>query len=308
MKLTTDFAFEGFRIIRQKPSVILFWGVFVLVFNGLATYAFLSLSGTAMQDLMQASQAGRTADPTAILDIYARLAPAYAVMLPLSVLMQAIISCAVFRTVLSPKSAAFGNMRVGGDELRQIVVAILFSLIIIGLEIACLLSGGIVSAILGVALGFISKPLAGLGVFLGISVGVLALIWFILRLSLAPVQSFDQKRVNMFGSWSLTKNSWGTLLVGYIIALIMALLVACLCLTIFAVIVIVLSHGDFAAMSQMFGMAKMGLSALENPIVIAYFVVMNLIVTPLLMAISIGAPAAAYQTLSGGMVKAESLF
>jgi hypothetical protein len=54
--------------------------------------------------------------------------------------------------------------------------------------------------------------------------------------------------------------------------------------------------------------ATLGIQGLGNPVMIAYLIVVNGLVVPLLMAISFGAPAAAYRRLVNSGAAVENLF
>ncbi len=302
MNLSIDFAFEGFRIIRQRPWLILFWGVILLIGNAAVITTLISMAGPALASLQSP---GNSADPAASLAALQHLLPAYGVILPLALLLQSILSCAIFRAVLEKSSSSFGYVRLGGDEIRLIVLYICFIFVMIGAEIVCIGAGAIAGALLGLLLGMVSKTLAGIGMFLGIAAGVIALIWVVLRLSLFAVQSFDQKKINLFGSWKLTEGHGWTLFGGYVVSFVMILLVYLLCLVIFGAIVVGFSGGNFAAMSPVFGKGMTSMTAFLSPVMITYTILMNLFVSPLIMAISVGAPAAAYKALSGSVSKSQ---
>jgi len=304
MKLSVDFAFEGFRIIRQRPQVILFWGIVSLIVYAANAAILYTIAGTAVQDLQAASQSQDTAR---ILAAFSKLGPAYALVIPIGILHNAVISCAVFRNAAG-NPGAFGGVRFGVDELRLIGVNILFFLIMLGLYIGFILVGAVVITIMGVlaaatsqVVGTILMVLAGVALF-----G--AFFWVVARLSLAPVQSFTERRVIMFGSWKLTKGSSLTLIIGYVIAAVLAILVALLCLGIFMAALAILKSGDLMGVARIMQSGPDVGAILGNPVLLTYVVIMNLIVMPLLTAIFLGAPAAAYRQLAGGKVSAANIF
>lgn len=299
MKLNIDFAFEGFRIIRQKPSLILFWGAVLLFINLISTAALITFAGPSMQALSDMQTAPPSNDPAQALALMQNLIPIYAVAIPFGIMMQAVLSCAVYRCVLGDKNAGFGFLRLGGAEFLQIGLYILFFLLMIPVVLASIVAGGIVGVVLSAVLGLLSPALAAVGVFAGVILAYGVMFWLMIRLSLAPVQTFDQKKLNLFGSWKLTGGNAWTLFFGYLIMIVMILLVLILCLGIFSAVVIGVSGGDFNAMSQVFGSPMASWEDFSNPIVIVYLLVMNLIVSPLILALSTGAPAAAYKQLVG---------
>ncbi len=300
MKLSLDFAFEGFRIIRQRPMVILYWGILALIGNSITMYTFEALAGPALRQMqtMSATSPSTPAEVMAMLSVLGQTLPGYGVMIPIALVMNAVQSCAVFRYVLNDKPWSFGALHFGKDEFRQIGVSVLFFLIVIGMYIATIIAGTVVAGIVAGVLGLVSQALSAVALVISIVAVIAAFFWFVARLSLAPAQSFDQRRINMFGSWALTKNSSIALVVGYVIALVMALLVYMLCLLIYGAVFAVINGGSMDALKQLMQMVQGGTQYLGQPPMIVYMIVVNLLVSPLLMAITLGAPASAYRLLS----------
>ena len=296
MKLSLDFAFEGFRIVRHRPSVVLFWGIVMLVGNALAILLLQSLSGNALQQL---SSVGQATPPSEVFALMAKLLPGYAAMIPISIVMSAVLWCAVFRIVLDGSNASFGALRFGADELRFCAVVLLFYIIVFFVYIGVVFVGAIVIGILSVAFSAISPLLGGLVAFLAIIGVIVGFIWIVGRLSLALPQSFAQKRIDMFGGWGLAKGNSMQLMVGFVVGIIMALLVCVLCFGIFVFGLILANHGDMNAMSQLMVILRNGTNIFSHPSSIAYLCFWNLILSPLMLAIFIGMPAAAYKTLAG---------
>jgi len=48
MNLTFDFAFEGFRIIRERPKLIAFWGAITLFGYGVMSLIMVHMAGPAV--------------------------------------------------------------------------------------------------------------------------------------------------------------------------------------------------------------------------------------------------------------------
>ncbi len=298
MKLSLDFAFEGFRIVRQRPSVLLFWGLLSLICGGIAMYLTISAGGPSLQDIMNAVNSKNTA---AIIAVQSKFISVTLLSIPFSLIMQALVSNAIFRQVLSGEAGRFGGLGLGKDELRQIVVVILFQVMTSLILMACLAAASLVGAALMAVLG-------QAGVALALMLGTGVFLWLVARLSLVPVQSFDQKRINLLGSWELTKGQTSKLFIGYVIALVLSVIVYFLCVAVIAACVVAFNGGNAAALNPLQDITSLGAKAFENPVVVTFAVAMNFLVAPLLLAISIGAPAAAYKTLSGKAPSAETVF
>jgi len=304
VKLPLEFAFEGFRIVRQSPSVIPFWGVVALAGYIANTAVMQAMAGNAMQDLEAAS---RGHDMAAMMTALARLLPAYGVLVPLGIVMNAILSCAVFRAVKG-KPGSFGGLRLGLDEVRQFGVAMLFFVIMLALYLAALVAGSVVGGILAVILSALSPALGTVAMALSVVAVIAVFFWFGARLSLAPAQSFAEGRIVMFESWKLTEGNSMALVVGYVIALVMAALVAFLCFGVFMAGLAIVKNGNTSAVGGvMDAVSDLG-SLFRDPAVLSYVVLWNVIVAPLLMAITFGAPAAAYRILSRREAGADSVF
>jgi len=303
MKLNVDFAFEGFRIVRERPQVVLCWGLVMLIGNGLAMYAFMQIAGDAVAQ-MQAMAFHPATDPAQVMAVYQRVLPGYAVLLPVTIVINAIVSCAIFRVSLRDEAPGFGGILVGTDELRQLGLILLWWLAYIGLTLACGLVVGLLIAVMGIA----SSAFVAIGMAVGMLLAFGVIIIFIVRLSLCGVQTFDKKKINLFGSWTLTKPKWGTLMGGYLIAIVMAMLVYGLCMAIFAFIVAAVNGGNVAALSPLSGPQAMGADLFGTPVGLAYVVVFYGIVQPLMIAITVGSTAAAYKQLTGTNEGLEKVF
>jgi hypothetical protein len=304
MKLPFDFAFEGFRIIREKPSLLLPWGLLTLAGFG-ATAVITSLATPVMADLQLAMSTNNVAD---IFAAAIRLLLVYAPVATINLVIQAVISCAVFRIVLGRPVSSFGALRFGKEELRQIAVSILFLLLAFVIYVAFVIAGQIFAVGLTLVVGGPSTPAGMISIFLIVLAVLLAVFYVLSRLTLCSAQSFDQGRINIFGSWALTKGNAGVLMLGYFVALLAASMVLFLCIGAFAAIVIAISGGDVSALERMQESATLGIQGLGNPVMIAYLIVVNGLVVPLLMTISFGAPAAAYRRLVNSGAAVENLF
>jgi len=299
MNLTTDFAFEGFRILRQRPILFLIWGIFMLLVSAASLYAMIALSGGALNEL-EAASAGAATDPAALLGVYAKLAPAYGAILPISLISSAISVTAVIRAVLQPQNSAFGYLRFGGDELRMGLLMVVMFFVWIGIVIAIELIALMASMAFAALGGALNIPaLGGILAFLVVVCALVVLVIAAVRLSLNGVQTFDTKKLNLFGTAKLTDGKVGTLFVGYLIAFVLVILVYLLLMIVYFGIAAVISKGDMAAMGQVFGGQLYSLEGLVSPLMIVYMVLIGGIGSPVMMAVMYAAPAAAYKALVG---------
>ena len=304
-----DFAFEGFRIIRSKPYAVLAWGLLLLVGNAAALYVLTAMAGPALQAMQQMQNAGGEpgADEVqAMLKLFPPILAGYGVAIPIQLIANAFTNCAAYRAVLGKDDKGPAWLGFGIAELRQIAVAILFSLLMFAGLFAVILAASIVA---GVLAAFVGAAAAGLGV-VAVVVAFFVMAVFALRLSLCGVQTFDEGRVNLFGSWKLTEGRFWWLAAGYLFTGVMVLLVYALCFAIFAAFAAVASHGDLKVLEPIFKNNGLSMDMFRKPVMIAYLAVAYGLVAPLVVALTTGAPSAAYRALRGDRspVRLENVF
>lgn len=203
----SEAAFEGFRLIRQRPLSVFAWGlVFVLFFAVLIGLFWLALGPSLQQAIVQGvhdqGAAGMNnfrfnfgSGPAAIL-----------------------INCAIFRAVLRPNERSFASLRISGDEGRVFVVALVLGLIGIGVAILAALVVVLPLVVLfnsGVANAHLITAL------LGVALAILAfclLFWVGVRLCLATVITFAERRLAFFDSWRLTRGNFWNLIGSFLLA------------------------------------------------------------------------------------------
>ena len=289
----TDAGLVGFKVARENPMAVVAWALLSLVSTVVASVIMASLTGTAMTELREISGQAAEADPGAMLAIYGRLAPAFLLILPISLIFTGILYAAANRLVLRPTEGGFGALKLGNDEFRQIWALVLAFLVIMGAYFALAL-GVVAVAVLGVminpVLGTLLAILAGLAALAG-------LIWISLRLSLVSPIAFSTGKVNLSDSWRMTKGHVWPLLGAYVLAVVMGIIVSVLVMAVFF---------GFAAL--VFGFKEAGavvmnpdmssLSALVSPLMITYFLV-NAITSALTSMIFVCPAAVIYQQLRG---------
>lgn len=241
----TDAAFEGFRITREKPRILLIWAGFYLIISFLMPILLVTMGG---QDLMalEAAANSQDADPAAALENLAALAPMYAILLPAGLAVQAILAAAVYRAILRPTESSYGYLRLGSDEMRLALLTLIYFLLTALAVAAVVVVGGIAA---GVAYSVMGSPLVGvaLGLFF------LGLLFFAaIRLSLAPVMTFAEQRISVFESWRLTKGQFWNLVGAYALAIASVVVVLMLATVIFMAIAAITAGGDIAAVATIF--------------------------------------------------------
>lgn len=255
----SDAAFSGFRAGREHFRAVLVW---IVVFGAASlalSVAIFPIMGPYLAELEQLGSQTNP-DPQASLALLNKLWPFIGPILIYSFAINAVQYAAVNRMILRPSDSAFGFLRLGGDELRQLGVAIGLALVIF----AAYLVGVIGVTMIAIALGAVNK---GLALFAGVIAG-LALVAFLIvlmvRLSLASAQTFATGRINLFGSWRLTRGHFWSLLGAYLLALILAAIVW-MAIQALAMVAAMLVGGGMSAVGEMQSPDVSSLQAFYTP-------------------------------------------
>lgn len=262
----TDAAFSGFALARSKPRIVMTWGLVLLAISVVTSVATILTVGQAMMDMQSASQSN---DQEATMRSLGVLAPFYLVALPLTLLYYGVATAAVNRMVLRPEDSRNAFIQFGGDELRMILVMVVQWLIGVGTIVGATLLAGILTGVASAAGG----PIAG--VIVGIIAGVAAIglvVWISIRLSLALSQTFATGRLNIFGSWALTKGRFWPILGAYLLAVILLIVVFLLAFAVQALVAIALG-GGFAGVTSLFQPDMSTLAAFFTPAMIVYSII-----------------------------------
>jgi hypothetical protein len=299
MKLSAaDIAFEGFRVVRDRPLALLAW--VVLQFLGaLAAQPALQMGRDAQAQLEKLGLMPTVATPQLTPAQLALAMPAMgslfegaAMSLAVLLVVAALTDPGVFRVAMTPQDRGLFSVKLGAQELRQLGLLLILSALFFGIALC-----GMMASLLFTGVFAVAGPAASL---LGLAVGVTAtlcvLIYFGVRLSLAGPLTFQQKRIDVFGSWNLTRGRFYGLLSGYALAAIMAALVFILSLVIFDAAAAIIAGGPDQA-AKLFDGKDTDLADLYTPIQIfghAYFAVID----ALTAAILVGARAQAFLQIS----------
>lgn len=267
----SEAAFAGLRLIRDRPAAFAVWTLLNLLAVAAIAGLFLAIVGPSLPSFIDAIKSGQAgASPTTApflmeqmttLQVFQRLAQV------LSFVALVAINCAVFRAVLDPDRSNFAALRMGPDEFRVGVVKFAFALMwglggfVLALGILVVVLGG--AAVSG---AHVSPTVVGWSI--GLSILILVLVGLVVgvRLSLAEVMSFDSGRLQFFDSWALTRNSFWPMLGAYLLAWLMAMMLALgLVIVVGAVLAVVLlgtganwpGAGDWASLRPVVGPAML---------------------------------------------------
>jgi hypothetical protein len=283
----TDVAFTGIRFVRERPRTVAIWAgaqlVLSLVLGGIA----VAIMGPYIGQLQGLSRQ-RPADPAQVMAVFAHVAPIYAILLPLSLLINAVVYAAMARAVLRPADEGVGYLRLGADEVRQFLLMLLLIVVAFGAEIAL--------AFPAIILFVVARSASPLVMVLCALLFFGAAVYCVVRLSLASALTFHTKRVDLFGSWTLTRGQFWKMLGAYALVLGLALVIVILVSIISAAVAAVL--GGIGGMAAAFSGAVGSINDYFAPARLAVTVIWA-IVTPLFWALFLMPPAEIYRQLSG---------
>lgn len=289
----TDAALEGFRITRERPRALMAW----TVFSFLVSVAGALISLFMPQDVREAQ--ARLASPEPL--EAAALGETLLVLAPLllfSLAVQSIMAAAVYRIMLRREPGWFGYLKLGRDELRLMALTVIYILAFMVLVSLTMVGVALVMSLAGL-LG------EGAAVFTGMAAALFALgllIYVLVRMSLAPVITFDQERLALLDSWSFTRGQVWRLLGAYVLALCSIFVVAMLAMVLFGTVagaILLSTGGSLSDLGAILQPQQPTLESYFNPFVIAYLL-MGSLFAAIYYAVMAAPAAFAYRALAKG--------
>jgi hypothetical protein len=298
----SDMALAGFRIVRERPKAVAIWAAIQFAISVIFAFGMISMAGPALMSL-NAVNTAPVRDPAQTLALLRQLGPFYLSLVVFSLVFYPMLYSTMNRAVLRPAEEGFAYIRLGADELRQfglflLIVAIgivayiglIIVMVVIIAPVSMMLGAGganasgayVVAALLAVVLGFAA-------------IGLWIYVW--VRLSLASPLTFATRRVNLFGSWRLTRGLFWPMFGAYAVAVILAMIVSLLTVVISLAVSAVVGGGT-GGLGAMFhpDMSSLGAYMSAGRVVsLAIGAVSSALVWPVLLT---PAPAM-YRTLAG---------
>lgn len=221
----TEAAFEGFRLVRREPKVLLAWTLVYLVITLGQMVAMVANRSEIAEGLRVIEGFGSRGpqspqDFELMFDAYGQMTQYSLWVLPLSIIVGSVLSAGVARGVLFPEQNRFGFLRLGMDEVRVFAITLIIAL----LTAAALGTATIiVSIMIGIAIAV--APLMWLGVFVGVLASIALFVWLAVKWSLAVPITVSEKKIQVFASFRATKGHFWPLLGMAIIAFAMAMVI-----------------------------------------------------------------------------------
>jgi hypothetical protein len=197
-----EMAFGGFAAVREHPRALYVWTPLAFAASiGVQIVSFgLPAPGLERPVLNQ--------DPTQAMAMIQRLLPTELALAAVGLIVTAIVQTSMIRLVLRPSEERLGYVRLGSDELRQFGLALLGAAVITGVYFLAAFAFILVGAVL---VGMAGAP-SWLAIAFGAAATLSVVILVSVRLSLAPALTFDRGRIDLFGSWTLTRGRFWQML------------------------------------------------------------------------------------------------
>ena len=280
-----DAAFQGLRTMRQHPVVVLAWAGFSLVM--LPLLGLLAKIVLSEQDRMNLALRQSSADPREILDFVSRVGGVMVLLIMLALVLGAILSAAIMRSVLHPDDKRFAYLRLGREELRLLVVSLITWAAALMVTI---IPGGVLA--LGTAL-LAGTPVAGWFTFLGGLTVVGLSTWVAVRLSLLAPHAFLSGHIDPRAAWLVTHGQFWRLLATIVIVIVMCVIVSILGATVSSIVGAVIAGGleDPIAPGAAASHPRLILALLANLLLAPVFLTLQAVIVT-------SAPAAALRQLT----------
>jgi hypothetical protein len=233
---------EGFGLIRRKPLAVLAWGLCQALMMGLV----FGLVGAALLpsyvEMFRQAAAGAQPSPAAMQAMAQGQSVSFLLNF-VSLVLNAILWCAVLRAVIHPERGAFAYLRLGMAE-------ILLVFLLIGFVFAFVIASVIVGLGLGILVGVLSlmhaAVVGGILAVVGFLAMLVALIYVGLRVTLIAPILVDTGKLEIGEAWKLTRGKVSSLLaIGLIVFVILTVLEM--------IVVVLLGVIGFGALSALAG-------------------------------------------------------
>jgi len=233
----TDFSIgdalgSGFGLMGRRPFSVLAWGlVYILLGMVLPVGLMMGMVGSDFVSYF-ANLHYHASDPQdfarMMMPMNGRIMLINPIMQLTSLVVQAVLTAAVFRATLEPRNRGLAYLGLGGREWWLMVLNFAARVLVVLLIVGMALAGGALA--LGLNAVFEAQHVdkgARILAYVVIGVVLLALFFGILvRFSMAAVMTFAERRFRLFESWSLTRrHGWKLFALALLLVLVSIVLV-----------------------------------------------------------------------------------
>lgn len=275
----------GFRLIRERPGAVLIWILVQLVATVGATFVTVTL----LQSSIEALMSGKSQE--SVQATYVLQSCLFGLV---GLMVSTILYAAAQRAILRPAEGGPGWLRLGMDEVRLYLLALLYivafviALIIVGIFAGLFLAGAGDGARQAIAIIFGA-------------IGLVALVYFGTKLSLTFPLTLMEKRFAVGDGWSLTNGRFWALAAAYLIVFLILLVTGLLIMaaTQWEYLSAIFQYGFASFEAQQAGMREYQLlmaGTIDAPIIIGW--VLTAVQGGIGYALMGGAAATAVQQLS----------
>lgn len=289
----TDAALEGFRIMKERPVALVACSIFTFMIGVIGALIEVNMPPEARQ-AMAAIQGEETMDMGPFLEALAITSP----ILLFDLIVLCVMAAAVYRILLHGEVGWRGYFRLGITELRLVALTLIYGVlfvVLVALAVFAAALVGMLSSAFGQALTVLLSTVAWLAALGGV-------VFVVVRMSLAPVITFERGKLALVESWPVTRGQFWRLTGAYVLALACIVVAAMLALLVFlpvAGIAILASGGTLADLGKIVAPPEPTYGAYLDPLRLAYMAVSS-VFNALWFAVVAAPGAYAYRALTLG--------
>ena len=186
-----DAAFAGVGLLGRKPLAAVAWALVYAVF---LTVVLVPFAGPLVAFVTTVAKSGGHPATEDLLPDVGGLLGLFVLLGLGSLVVGAVISCAVFRAVLQPENSSFAYLRLGSEELWVLLVSFVRGLFTALLQVVLTIPVGIVVGLLAISAPGVAATVRAIGQI----IIYILVIWVTLRLSLSGPMTFTERQFRLF--------------------------------------------------------------------------------------------------------------
>ncbi len=254
----TTAALAGWNLLGREPASVAVWGLVALV---LMIAPLIGLYVPLLSQIQQMAELNRdvtaSQDPAVFGQFMAmqmRLMLINLTTSGLQILVQTLLAAAIFRAVLEPQARRWFYLRVGASEGWMLLLSVIALIGFYIVYAVALIAGVLVGALAYFATGKLLGITIGVLTVIG---GLVAIVWAMLRLSMAWPMTFAGRRLVLFESWALTKGSSLRLFGMAVLAVLLVMAVEMVLGVVVLIVFALTMAGTWSALSKVSGLDEL---------------------------------------------------